>query len=129
MYDSILTINLYIGIILSGGQDSNTVGVFDSNTGDTCYLPSLPGVTYGHTHHGAIVCGGEGEPQTCLAFSSGNWVPSHTLVEKRIFHSGWEFAQGLLLMGGYGSLNTTEIVSLRDGELGEPAFTLQSHTV
>ena len=103
--------------------------VFDSNTGDSCYLPSLPGVTYGHTHHGALLCGGGGDLQTCLALLSDKWVPIHTLLERRIFHSGWDSDKGFFLMGGYESLNTTEMVPLNDGELGEPAFTLQSQTV
>jgi len=119
------------GIILSGGQDSDSVEVFDPSSGQSCFLPSLPEIIYGHSMHNTLVCGGGGDlqTQTCLALVSGNWVPNHSLVEKRIFHSGWDSELGVILMGGYESLNTSEIVADLEGDMGEAAFDLESLTV
>merc|ERR1711892_86247 len=116
------------GIILSGGDGDLSVEGFDPSSGESCYLPSLPDSTYGHTMSNLLICGGGGDLQTCLSFISGKWIPSISLVEERVFHSSWETGQGLVLLGGYSSLNTSEIVNT-EGDQGESAFGLQFLTV
>ena len=55
------------------------------------------------------------------------WTYSHTLTEKRVGHSSWMTDQGLVLMGGWLSDTTSEILSL-DGGKGRPAFEMNYKT-
>eukprot|EP00091_Calanus_sinicus_P009081 TRINITY_DN21474_c0_g1_i1.p2 TRINITY_DN21474_c0_g1~~TRINITY_DN21474_c0_g1_i1.p2 ORF type:complete len:108 (-),score=25.14 TRINITY_DN21474_c0_g1_i1:596-919(-) len=67
---------------------------------------------------------------TCLRFSpkENQWTYSHTLAEKRVGHSSWLTEHsGLVLMGGWISGTTSEIVPL-DGGKGEPAFEMNYRT-
>ena len=122
-----------LGILMSGGYDNagrTSVEVFVPSTGQSCSLPSLPDRgRYGHTMDSLLICGSGHEAtaaRNCLSFSSGQWVTSHTLVEKRSFQTSWKTDQGLVLMGslvgetGY----TSEIVPMA-GEQGELSFAMQ----
>ena len=55
------------------------------------------------------------------------WTYSHTLEEKRVGHVSWMTDQGLVLMGGWLSDITSEIVAL-DGGKGGPAFEMNYKT-
>merc|ERR1712098_654694 len=67
---------------------------------------------------------------TCIVFSSGKWVPSHNLTEKRVYHNSWVTDEGIMLLGGAGgdsSSYSSEIV--KPGEYdGVPGFTLPYRT-
>ena len=55
------------------------------------------------------------------------WINSHTLAEGRDGHSSWQTDQGLVLMGGYDSPLTSEIIP-RAGEQGVPGFAMKYDT-
>ena len=60
-----------------------------------------------------LVCGGpEGTPQskTCLSLTAGGWVKTHDLQQERVKHISWTTGEGTVLIGGYKSQFTTEIV-------------------
>ena len=118
------------GIIISGGGDGDkltSVEVFVPSTGLSCSLPGLPDDRYRHTMDGLLICGGSyyETATTCMSFTSGQWNTSHTLVERRYIHTSWQTEQGLVLMGGVYSKNTSEIVATAGGQ-GGPSFDLQN---
>ena len=103
--------------------------VFVPSTGLSCSLPALPDERFDHTMDSLLICGGYDSSTltTCLSFTSGQWIPSHTLVEARYDHTSWQTEQGLVLMGGDYSLDTSEIVA-KAGEQGRPSFAMQYRT-
>ena len=117
------------GIILSGGYGASTsVEVFVPSTGLSCSLPALPDERYSHTMDSLLICGGSvSSASTCLSFTSGQWITSHTLVEERFHHTSWQTEQGLVLMGGQGFPDTSEIVATAGGQ-GGPSFAMQYST-
>jgi len=131
-------------ILLSGGVDSNdyltSVEVFSPSTGKSCSLPSLPDWRTSHTMNSLLVCGGYywDTTTTCLTFSSGKWMTSHSLVEERDDHTSWQTEEGVVVLmggndkGGDGSQTdsptTSELVQM-GGEQGEPSFPMQYKTV
>jgi len=115
------------GILISGGYGTfSSVEVFIPSTGLSCSLPNLTDIRYGHTMASLTICGG-GESLSCLSFSSGEWVTSHTLLEERAYHTSWETEQGVVLMGGDTSGDTSDIVPVA-GEQAEPAFAMEYDT-
>ena len=81
-----------------------------------------------------LLCGGlwvksQDTQTTCLRFSTedDSWTYSHTLDHKRVGHSSWVTSKGLLLMGGWLSDTTTELLSLEGGH-GKPSFELEYRT-
>ena len=121
-----------LGIIISGGGDAYTsVELFnphDNNQG--CLLPSLPDKRAVHTMNRLEVCGGlysNTTMTTCSIFTSGQWVTSHALTEKRSYHTSWSTDAGIILMGGEYSGMTTEIISQGEYE-GVPGFEIQYDT-
>jgi len=117
-------------VILVSGGFSRSVGAFFVETGETCTLPSLPDARYHHTMSGLTVCGGHAThltETTCLTFSSGGWGIRNTLVDMRTSHCSWETDEGLLLMGGYISPNTSEIATTSSTQ-AEPSFTMHAMT-
>ena len=119
------------GILISGGSPVFTsVEVLFPSTNQSCSLPSLPDGRYDHTMDtmdSLLLCGGSYSPTTCLTFSSGKWINTTTLAEERADHSSWQSEQGLVLMGGYTSPNTSEIVRV-GAEQGEPSFPMYYST-
>ena len=101
--------------------------VFSPSTGQSCSLPSLPDSRQSHTMDSLLICGGYDTATTCLTFSSGEWITSHTLLEGRYGHSSIITDEGLVLMGGQDSLYSSEIVHL-PGEQGEAAFDMHHNT-
>ena len=61
-----------------------------------------------------LVCGGgpEGSLQskTCLTLTAEGWVKTHDLHHERVKHISWTTDQGTVLIGGFMSQSTTEIV-------------------
>ena len=86
-----------------------------------------------------LVCGGYywDTTTTCLTFSSGKWMTSHSLVEERNGHTSWQTEEGVVVLmggddkGGDGSQTdsptTSELVQM-GGEQGEPSFPMQYRT-
>lgn len=129
-----VTIDMYAetttttGILITGGGGAYTSAeVYRLSTGQSCVLPSLPDMRHGHTITSLTLCGGSSPLTSCISFSSGVWVPSHSLAEKRRFHTTWEREEGVMLMGGEDSPTTTELLT-EGSEEGVPAFSLQYST-
>ena len=57
-----------------------------------------------------MACGGSGTPDTCLQQVDGVWRTSHNLKTSRWYHTSWTTTDGVLLIGGYDELQTTELV-------------------
>merc|ERR1719348_2788193 len=127
-------------LIVGGGQGYGiepqlTSGqVFIPSSGVSCSTPELPDDRISHTMDGDLLCGGlwvnnPDVQKSCLRFSAeeGTWTYTHTLAEKRVGHSSWVTSRGLVLMGGWMSDTTTEIVQIGGGE-GVPSFNLKYKT-
>ena len=121
---------LYLAIIVTGSYDSNgqSVEVLRDDGSTLCSLPNLPDNNYGHTQSGLVTCGGAYgyTERSCYNFSSGVWTKSHSLKHPRYWHSSWSSPAGTLLMGGTGSLTTTELLT-DDGQSTE-LFSLKYQT-
>ena len=122
---------------MTGGEPSSLVGreveVLRSDGSHWCRLPPLPAARFAHTQTGLVTCGsGEyhhQEAQTsCISFTGGTWTPSHHLVQPRCraqplqstipcidrhrwHHTSWASPAGVVLLGGYASEDTTELLS------------------
>ena len=123
--------NMMLGILISGGlleyEARTSAEVFNPTTGGSCVLPSLPDQRSGHTMEMMTMCGGYYARSTCITFSSGEWVTSHALVEERVSHNSWSTRAGMMLLGGWYSPTSTEIIM--QGEYsGVPGFTMESRT-
>ena len=103
--------------------------VLNPTTGQSCHLPSLPDKRWLHSSAGLEICGGYYTRTSCITLSSsGEWVTSHTLLEKRFQHVSWVTEEGTIIMGGRVPYSkTTEIV--RKGEDSVPGFKLKYHTM
>ena len=116
-------------LIITGGSNGTTlsdVELFIPSTSTNCRLPSLPQATSHHTQDGLLQCRGWGSLQSCHKLVDGTWTLSHTLTERRWDHSSWQRDGGkkIYLMGGWGSPNTTEIVS-DSSAVSTPGFSLK----
>jgi len=105
--------------MVSGGSGAYTsVEVFVPSTGLSCSLPDLPDEKQYHTMDSLIICGGTERQYTtrttCLSFTSGQWITSHTLVTERYGHSSWQTEQGVVLMGGKVSPDSSEFVAAEE---------------
>merc|ERR1712179_235163 len=107
------------GLLISGGDSSGTlVEVYNPVTDQSCVLPSLPCEMTAHTMDNLTICGGWKTQTTCISFTSGKWVASHTLGESRWHHNSWGTEEGMLLLGGEESPDTTE--NILQGQPGFP---------
>jgi len=142
-----------LAIIVSGGYTNmnSSVEILDENGNYWCSLPKLPDYRESHTQSGLITCGGnindvddsirdyvntDGVQDSCLTFSSGQWIKSHNLrfrhkqifdsgaqrtnwYRKRSRHSSWISPQGVVLMGGEPSLllGKSTLVLMDDGQV------------
>ena len=83
----------------------------------TFALPSIGGhPRVWHTLTGNVLCGGvyRKTDTSCLELteSGKGWQPySSTLQQPRLAHSAWNSPEGIVLLGGYDSSNTTELVT------------------
>ena len=122
--------NLFAAILITGGRGANpklsSVEVLHANGSQWCSLPDLPMHRDSHTQAGRRVCGGsqyDSDPSTglwsnCLTFTDGDWVASHTMEASsyRAGHCSWDSPDGLVLLGGWNTVNTSEILSFDTGD-------------
>merc|ERR1719153_1845604 len=73
--------------------------------------------------------GGIYTDRTCITFSSGKWVTSHALAEKRYEHTSWNNKEDgkIILMGGAHSGRTTETITEGEDD-GVPGFSMKYKT-
>ena len=125
-------------MLITGGQPSSSVGnsveVFNPYTNRSCNLTDLPGE--GRHYHSLcrdLLCGGGGSPtrRSCLKLDPQNGVFTPTsvrLVKERARQQCWDVeGEGVLLIGGYDSPRSTELVS-PDGSSSTANFTLPYDT-
>ena len=88
----VLILILCLGLIISGGIPSSSVGksveVFVPSTGKNCTLPDLPASRSFHTMEEMVLCGGGGNSGTstrtsCLKLTDDGWENTTTLLEGR----------------------------------------------
>ena len=95
----------------------NEAEMFIPSTKETFSLPAIPGSPrVWHTLTGTVLCGGAypGTSTDCLKLKENGdgWQPySTTLTQPRMAHSAWDSPSGVLLMGGYYSADSTELVT------------------
>ena len=126
---------------MTGGEAESThdmtnsidIEVVNSNVASMCSLfsrASLPSPRANHTQSKDILCGGYEDhvpSTTCMSYTGGAWVTSHTLLEERYDHCSWRSPEGVLLMGGEGSPRTTELLSNINSTTAL-SFLLEYHT-
>ena len=92
----------------------------EDGTPSYCFLPEMPDIKMDHTQSGLVACGSSAysvsssNRQTCITFSSGVWSESHTLINRRSWHTSWSSPIGIILMGGDhndGISTTTELLT------------------
>ena len=88
-----------------------------SPTGDLLpfTVPPLPAPRSQHTQDGELACGGgeygTGTKTSCVSLTASGWITSQHLVKERNGHVSWSSPDGLLLMGGSASPQTTELLT------------------
>ena len=101
-----------------------------------CSMPDLPDGRKVHSQDGLTVCGDgfdvfsvdSDNGNNCVNLTDGQWTQSHTLLHGRRSHSSWALGDGrVVLMGGWYSRNTTEIISPGSSTTTE-GFTLKYDT-
>ena len=126
---------LILVVLISGGYWSSstaTVEIYNPATNTGYSLPQSFEARYWHTQDGGLVCGGGAaaghSPFSCDKWNSdsGTWTQSHTLRHVRQAHVSWETENGVYLMGGWHSKNSTELVK-KDGTV-EDGFSLKYDT-
>ena len=95
----------------------NQAEIFIPSTQETFPLPAIPGrPRVWHTLTGNVLCGGV-YPSTstnCLELTQTGegWKDySTSLNQSRLAHSQWDSPSGIILLGGYDSGHSTELVS------------------
>ena len=76
------------------------------------------------------ICGGFAETSwdNCITFTSGEWVTSHALAEKRRSHISWSTEAGVVLMGGEYSSGMTSEMIIQGEYNGVPGFDMHWNT-
>jgi len=104
-------------IIVVGGMGDTTKSVEAITTNGTplCTLPDLPDNRNSNTMDNHILCGGTRRSTTtsCLRYGAGEWTKyRNDLKFERYHHVSWRRQDGtIMLIGGGGSKNTSEVVS------------------
>ena len=107
---------------MSGGTsdsvEQNDLELFVPSTGTSrsCSLMSLPSSRSRHTldiiKNNPVICGGGTTPKSCIWFTNGNWSDYYNpLIYGRNEPTSWVSRNGLVLMGGWHSPSTTEILT------------------
>ena len=118
-------------VLITDGTDLSSVEVLHpSGVPLPCSVPPLPASRRYLTQDGLVACGGWDTAATrtsCLTLTGEGWQESHR-VQERHYHSSWRSPAGLLLMGGFDSPTSTEILSATDSSTSSN-FTLEYRTV
>ena len=118
-------------VLITDGTDLSSVEVLHpSGVPFPCTLPPLPASRKYLTQDGLVACGGMGTATStsCVSLTGGGWQESHQLQQERYDHSSWRSPAGLLLMGGFDSPTSTELLSVTDSSTSSN-FTLEYRTV
>ena len=86
-----------------------TVEVVFPASGKICPLPDLPQMLRKHTQDGLVLCGAQQDKTSCFILSENSWTKSHDLIEERYDHVSWQMEEGILLMGGASTPDSTEL--------------------
>ena len=78
-------------------------------SGKICPLPDLPSSRREHSQDGLVMCGAKEDKTSCLTLSEVGWTKSHDLINERFNHISWQMEEGILLMGGASSPDSTEL--------------------
>jgi hypothetical protein len=114
------------GLAIVGGRLASTSAEFWAPApGEVhCSLPNLPRGRHGHTldswEDSLTVCSGD----SCDQLTPSGWQHWRKTLHTRQFHTSAITSQGLLLLGGSYSPNTTELLPWEGGESRE-GFSLQ----
>ena len=112
-----------------GFEDLNSTELLNMDGTWNCPMPTMPEPRLGHTQTGPVVCGGYDGSKSCISFIRGsvNWKKTHTLARRgRVQHSAWASPRGIMLLGGWGSKTSTEIL-MESGDTN-PGFNLDYRT-
>ena len=119
---------LITGGVGDGRTGLSSVEVFSpSGVPLPCTVPPLPAYRSSHTQDGEVACGGSGSSYSCDSLTASGWTTSHQLVSPRHRHVSWRSPDGLLLMGGEYSLQTTELLTDTSSS-SSPSFDLEYDT-
>ena len=112
---------------LSGDDDSQHTAEVWLPGDQSCLLPRLPAPgRWRHTQSSYTACGGWDTDTNCLTFD-GEWEQSHSLSDGRSGHVSWLSPAGILLMGGWDSGTSTELLSTTT-DTTTPGFSLPYDT-
>ena len=128
--------NIYLGLLITGGLSNDADGITAEvwlPSKQRCLMPSLPSPgRYWHTQSYLTACGGGSAMSSCHTFRgewTGNWEQSHSLSLSvgRLEHVSWQSPAGTLLMGGFTSSTSTELLS-NTSDTTTPGFDLPYRT-
>ena len=124
---------MFSAILITGGSGTeHSAEVFLPSTSTSCQLPGLVLGRYRHTQDTFLLCGSTYSDAwtSCEEFSpaTGTWaLTNHTLQKSRYGHVSWSVEEGTLLMGGFSSGTTSEIV--KHDATTETSFEMKYDTV
>jgi len=111
--------NYIKGLMIAGGEGANkTVEVFLPSRDQVCSIHKLTSNWVHSTLEGRTLCGGLLNPESCLYYNNNKWEKSYNLSIGRDGHSSWMNEEGLVLIGGFRSRTTTEVLTTdKDGTM------------
>ena len=122
------------GVLITGGDSKGDIKaeVFNPVSGNSCPVQDIPDRRFGHSSCSNLLCGGgdSSSSQSCLKITGTDIspLPSLTLRKLRWYHLCWSLPgdnNNILLLGGYYSPTTTELVSETESS---DSFTLEYKT-
>ena len=103
----------FLAILIAGGATSE-VEIWNPEDNTNCRIPSMPSSrSYHGTLNGMKYCGPNGgnyrNESECVEFNQGVWSRTNSgFQHRRKFHTSWETKNGIYIMGGEGSYQTSE---------------------
>ena len=108
------------GVGPGGWRNFVSAELLFTNGTSLCSLPDLPEPRYAHSQNGPMLCGGSERAvydrpnmrQSCVKFCDGFWNETHSSLQMpRTNHGSWASPGGLMLIGGGGWKETSEVLS------------------